>query len=123
MELRQLAYVVAVAEERSFTRAPPREHVAQPAGSAQVGRPGAERGVGLFDRARAGVTPTSAGEAVLPLARGALAAVAGVRTAADELVGLVRGRVGIGVVSSTGPWLAEALEAFHAGHPGVDVTL
>ena len=123
MELRQLAYVVAVAEEGSFTRAAQREHVAQPGVSAQVRRLEAELGQPLFDRGAAKVTLTVAGRAVLPFARAALAGAAGVRTAIDELAGLVRGNVAVGMVSSVGGRLADALAAFHADHPGVDITL
>jgi DNA-binding transcriptional LysR family regulator len=78
MELRQLRYVVAVAEEGSFTRAASREHVAQPGVSAQVRRLERELGQPLFDRGPGPVTLTAAGEAVLPLARAALAGGAGV---------------------------------------------
>jgi DNA-binding transcriptional LysR family regulator len=123
MELRQLAYVVAVAEERSFTRAAAREHVAQPGVSAQVRRLERELGQTLFERGAGPVTPTAAGEAVLPFARAALAAAAGVREAVDEISGILRGRVAVGVVPSVTGRLADALAAFHADHPGVEVTL
>src|SRR4051812_5855269 len=123
MELRQLAYVVAVADEGSFTRAAAREHVAQPGVSAQVRRLERELGQPLFARGPGPVTLTAAGEAVLPLARVALAAAAGVRVAADEIAGIVRGRVAVGVVPSVTARLADALAAFHADHPGVEITL
>src|SRR3954451_13496404 len=123
MELRQLAYVVAVAEEGSFTRAAEREHVAQPAVSAQVRRLEAELGQPLFARGPGPVTLTAAGEAVLPFARAALASAAGVRTAVDELAGLLRGRVAVGIVPSIEHRLAGVLAAFHAAHPGVEITL
>lgn len=123
MELRQLAYVVAVAEEGSFTRGAAREHVTQPGVSAQVRRLEAELGQALFDRGAGTVTLTAAGEAVLPFARAALAGAAGVRTAIDELAGLIRGHVAVGVVASVGGWLADALASFHADHPGVEITL
>src|SRR4051812_26309896 len=123
MELRQLAYVVAVAEEGGFTRAAARVHVAQPGVSAQVRRLEAELGPPLFDRAAGTVTLTAAGEAVLPYARAALAAAAGVRTAIEELTGLLRGHVAIGVVPSVGAWLADGLATFHAAPPGVEITL
>src|SRR3954451_6659309 len=67
--------------------------------------------------------PPAAGGAALPLARAALAAAAGVRAAADELAGLIRGRVAVGVVPSVGHRLAGVLAAFHAEHPGADITL
>lgn len=123
MELRQLAYLVAVAEEGSFTRAARREHVAQPAVSAQIRRLEAELGSVLLDRAPGTVTPTAAGAAVLPFARAALAGAAGVRAAADELAGLVRGHVAAGVVPSASGRLADGLAAFHDAHPGVEITL
>jgi DNA-binding transcriptional LysR family regulator len=123
MELRQLAYVVAVAEERSFTRAAAREHVAQPGVSAQVRRLERELGQPLFQRGPGPVTLTAAGAAVLPLARTALAAAAGIRATVDEVAGLVRGRVALGVVPSVSGRLAGALAAFHADRPGVEITL
>lgn len=60
---------------------------------------------------------------MLPFARAALTGALGVRAAVDELAGLVRGHVAIGVVPSVGDWLAEALAGLHAGHPGVEITL
>lgn len=124
MELRQLAYLVAVAEAGSFTRAAERLHVAQPGVSAQIRKLEAELGEALLDRSGGRVRPTAVGAAVLPYARAALDAVAGARGAVEELAGLVRGRVAIGVVTAgSGVDLAELLAAFHRRHPGVEVTL
>jgi DNA-binding transcriptional LysR family regulator len=52
MELRQLEYFVAVAEEHNFTRAAERVHVAQAAVSAQITRLEREVGHRLLDRSR-----------------------------------------------------------------------
>src|SRR5919107_3596519 len=124
MELHQLRYVVAVAEEGSFTAAARRELVAQPAVSAAVRSLERELGVPLFRRGRSGAQPTEAGTSVLAHARAALAAVAAAREVADEVTGLLRGRVEVGmVVGCTSTVLADLLADFAAAHPAVDVAL
>ncbi|SDM65044.1 DNA-binding transcriptional regulator, LysR family [Geodermatophilus siccatus] len=124
MELHQLRYVVAVAEEGSFTAAAQRELVAQPAVSAAVRSLERELGVQLFRRGRSGAQPTEAGVAVLAHARAALAAVAAARDVADEVTGLLRGRVAVGmVVGCTSTVLADLLADFSTAHPAVEVVL
>lgn len=124
MELHQLAYFVAVAEEGTFTRAAERLHVAQPGVSAQVRRLERELGQELLDRSGRTVRLTDVGAAALPHARAALAAVRGVREAVDELAGLVRGQVAIGAVTSAGPvGLPDLLARFHERYPAVEITL
>src|SRR6478672_6107487 len=121
MELRQLEYFVAVAEEANFTRAAERIHVAQPAVSAQ--RLERELGQPLLDRSRRTVRLTAAGEAALPYARAALAAVADIHVAVEELTQLVRGTVAIGTVTSHSVDMPLLLADFHADHPEVEITL
>ncbi|MDT5003092.1 MAG: hypothetical protein QOJ24_268 [Mycobacterium sp.] len=123
MELRQLEYLVAVAEEANFTRAAERIHVAQPAVSAQIQRLERELGQTLVDRSRRAVRLTAAGEAVLPHARAALAAVRAMGVAADEVSQLVRGTVTIGTVTSHNVDIPQLLADFHAEHPNVEITL
>ena len=124
MELHQLEYFVAVAEEASFTRAAARVHVAQPGVSAQVRRLEAELGQQLLDRSGRSVRLTEVGAAVLPFARAALDAVEGARLTVDQLAGLVRGQVTVGMVSGCAlPDLAGLLAAFHGRYPGVAITL
>src|SRR6476660_8299609 len=124
MELHQLEYFVAVAEEASFTRAASRVHVAQPGVSAQVRRLESELGQQLLDRSGRSVRLTEVGSAVLPFARAARDAVANARRAVDELAGLVRGQVTVGMVSGCAlPALAELLAGFHDRHPGVAIAL
>src|SRR6266511_2587248 len=102
MELHQLAYFVAVAEEGNFTRAAAKLHVAQPGVSAQIRRLERELGQPLLDRSGRTVRLTEVGAAALSHARAALAAVERVREAVDELAGLVRGQVAMGMVTSAG---------------------
>lgn len=124
MELRQLEYLVAVADEANFTRAAQRLHVAQPGVSAQIRQLERELGEALFDRSARTVRLTAVGEAVLARARTALAAVADARLVVDELTGLVRGRVAIGMVTNCGSLdLPELLADFHQEHPTVTITL
>ncbi|MBT2384464.1 LysR substrate-binding domain-containing protein [Streptomyces sp. ISL-11] len=123
MELRQLEYFVTVAEEANFTRAAAKLHVAQPGVSAQVRRLERELGQELLDRSGRAVRLTEVGEAVLPYARAALAAVDGVRLAVDEMSGLLRGHVALGMVTSHDVDLPALLAEFHADHPGVEITL
>ena len=127
MELHQLEYLVAVAEEGSFTRAATRLRVSQPGVSTQVRRLEHELGQALLDRTGRGVTVSDAGAAVLPHARAALAAVAAVRQTADQLAGVLRGRVRIGHAAGAAldaeERVVRILVAFHREHPGVDVAL
>jgi DNA-binding transcriptional LysR family regulator len=124
MELRQLEYLVAVIEEANFTRAAARVHVAQPGVSAQIRQLERELGQHLLDRSTRTVRPTEAGAAVLPHARAALAAVAGIRSAVDDLAGLLRGHVSVGTVATGGPIdLPGRLADFYHDHPGLEITL
>src|SRR3954454_10385833 len=93
MELRQLEYFVAVAEEANFTRAAERVHISQSGVSAQVRALEAEVGAELFDRSARAARLTAAGAAAVPHARAALAAAGALRHAVDDVNGLVRGRL------------------------------
>ncbi|MEV0315311.1 LysR family transcriptional regulator [Nonomuraea fuscirosea] len=124
MELRQLEYFVAVAEEAGFTKAAARLHVAQPGVSAQIRQLERELGEPLFDRSARAVRLTAVGEAVLPYARAALAAVSGMRLVTDELTGLLRGRVVMGGVSTPSVLdLPGMLASFHDRFPAVEIAL
>src|SRR3954470_19563044 len=96
MELRQLEYFVAVAEEANFTRAAERVHISQSGVSAQIRVLEQDLGATLFDRAGRAATLTPAGDAALAHARTVLAAVDALREAVDGVTGLIRGRLVVG---------------------------
>jgi DNA-binding transcriptional LysR family regulator len=123
MDLRQLSYFVAVAEDGQFTRAAHRVSVAQPAVSAQIGRLERELGEPLFHRDRRLVRLTAAGEALLPHARAALAAAEAGRATVGSLRGMLHGRLRIGVAGPVDRRLVETLGAFHRAHPAVEIVL
>jgi DNA-binding transcriptional LysR family regulator len=124
MELRQLEYFVTVAEEANFTRAAERLHISQSGVSAQVRQLERELGQALLDRSGRSVRLTEVGQAVLPLAQAALDAMQSVRLTVDELAGLVRGHVTVGMVSGCAlPVLADLLAGYHDRYPGVSIAL
>ena len=124
MEIRQLEYFVAVAEEANFTRAAERVHISQSGVSAQIRQLELDLGATLIDRSGRTATLTAAGTAALEHARAALASVAAVRDAVDEVTGLIRGALVVGMVNGcTIPGLFEALASFHHAHPGVVIKL
>jgi DNA-binding transcriptional LysR family regulator len=124
MELRQLEYFVAVAEAANFTRAAERVHISQSGVSAQVRALETELGAELFDRSARTARLTPAGAAALPHARAALAAAGVLRQAVDDVNGLVRGRIELGMVTGCEVTpLFDALAAFHRAHPGIEIAL
>jgi len=124
MEIRQLEYFVAVAEEANFTRAAERVHISQSGVSAQIRQLELDLGATLIDRSGRVATLTTAGTVALEHARAALASVEAVRDAVDEVTGLIRGGLVLGMVNGcTILGLFEALASFHHTHPGVVIKL
>jgi DNA-binding transcriptional LysR family regulator len=124
MELRALEYFVAVADERHFTRAAARMHVSQSGISATIKSLEAELHAPLFERTTRRVQLTAAGRALLPEARRALAAARAGAEAVNEVQGLQRGSVSVGVMQQMGlVELPRMLARFHHRHPGVELRL
>jgi LysR family transcriptional activator of glutamate synthase operon len=124
MELRQLRYLVALAEELHFTRAAEREHVAQPALSQQIRRLEEEVGLALVERTTRHVALTDAGEVLVVRARRMLAELEAAGTELQALRGMDTGHVTIGSMHTMGPIdLSLPLALFHDLHPGVGLTV
>jgi DNA-binding transcriptional LysR family regulator len=124
MELRQLEYLVAVAEEANFTRAAHRVHISQSGVSAQIRQLEHDLGATLIDRSGRTATLTQAGEVAVKGAREILAASAALRQSVEEVTGLLSGRLTVGMVTAcTITALFDALATFHRAHPRVAITL
>jgi DNA-binding transcriptional LysR family regulator len=124
VELRQLEYFAAVADEKSFTRAARRLHVVQSAVSAGITALERDLGVLLLERTPQRVRLTEAGAAFLPEARAVLDSATVAREVASELGQGVRGSVRVGMLADLGlmdmPGLARD---FRARYPGVELQL
>ena len=124
MELRQLTYFVAVAEECHFTRAAKRLHVAQSGLSASVRSLERELGADLFVRNTRQVRLTPAGTALLAEARRTLAASTACVDAVAAVQGLLRGDLTIGTLQCLHVvHLPTVLSTFVATYPGLDIEL
>lgn len=124
MDLRQLRYLVALADERSFTRAAAREHVAQPALSQQIRRLERELGLALVERTTRRVAITDAGETLVRRARLILAELDAAQEEMQALRGAWRGRVRVGAMHTMGPIdLSLAIAEFRQRHPEVEVVM
>ena len=124
MELQQMRYVVAVAEERNFTRAAERCFVVQSALSHQIKALERELGVTLFARTNRRVELTSAGEAFLAAARVSLDAAERAVTDAAAAGGEIRGSLTIGLIPTvTTIDIPAALRRFRRAHPQVRIRL
>lgn len=125
IELRQLNYFVAVAEELHFARAAERLHIAQPALSMQIKALEQQLAVRLLERSKRSVALTAAGalfldEARLTLRQARHAEEVGRQASRAEL-----GRIAVGYSSSvpfTGA-LSTILRGFRAAHPNVELIL
>ena len=124
MELRQLKYFVAVAEERSFGRAAKRLHMSQPPLSTQIKNLENELGVTLLNRSTRRVDLTDSGRTFLSRAREILASVEEAGAEARGAGSGLRGRLEIGFVSSaTLSLLPPALQRFRERFGGVELDL
>jgi LysR family transcriptional regulator, transcription activator of glutamate synthase operon len=124
MELRQLRYLVALADERHFTRAAAREHIAQPALSQQIRRLEQEVGLALVERTTRRVTVTPAGQTLVARARRILSEVDAAQAEMQALVGVRTGHVMVGTMHTMGPVdVSLALAVFHQRHPDVELTV
>ncbi|MFI9323372.1 LysR family transcriptional regulator [Kitasatospora aureofaciens] len=124
MEMHQLRYFAAVVDEGSFTAAAARLHVSQSGISTQVAKLERELGQQLLERSGRRVRLTPAGEAVLPLAKSALATLDAIEHTAAEFADAVRGRVRLGMIMGCSiPPFLDTVADLGRTHPGIDLSL
>lgn len=123
LELRQLRYFLAVAEELNFTRAAERLHLAQQALSASIKRLEDQLGVPLFVRNTRKVELTSAGEVLVDGARAVMAAAAGALERVNRVAQGQSGRLTIGFSTAAGgvSIVREIMRTFAERAPDVDI--
>ena len=115
--LRQLEYIVAVAETGQVGLAAAQLNVSQPSLSAQLAEVEADLGVVLFQRGRSGAKITPVGEEVVRRARQILHELQDLR-AAVRGGGIFQGRLRLGVLPSVGPYLLPGVvQRLHREHP------
>jgi LysR family hydrogen peroxide-inducible transcriptional activator len=124
MEIHQLRYFVAVADEGNFSRAAAKVRVAQPSLSQQIRKLEAEVGQPLFDRLPRSVVLTEAGRCLIDYARQILASIGDARRCVDELKGEVAGELAVGAIPTIAPYvLPELTRKFQKHYPEVTLEI
>jgi DNA-binding transcriptional LysR family regulator len=123
MELNQLETFLAVAEERSFSRAAVRMHRTQPAISQVIRKLEESIGESLFDRAARDGSLTAAGTLLRDYAQRLLALRREASSALGELKSLERGHLQLAANEYTCMYLLPAIDAFRREFPHVNVTV
>jgi DNA-binding transcriptional LysR family regulator len=123
MDLNQLETFLAVAEERSFSRAAVRLHRTQPAISQVIRKLEESVGESLFDRAARDGSLTAAGALLRDYALRLLALRREASSALGELKSLERGHLQLAANEYTCLYLLPAIDAFRRENPHVNVTV
>lgn len=122
MEFHQLRYMVAVADEGTFSKAARRCHVSQPSLSHQIIKLEDELGEKLFLRTKKNAVLTPVGQAFLDRARSILGQIRQAKQEIEEFTQLERGTIAVGVLPTIAPYFfAHALSEFHRTHPQIEV--
>jgi DNA-binding transcriptional LysR family regulator len=124
VDVRQLEVFVAVARQRSFTKAAAELHLVQSAVSATVAALEADLGERLFDRSTRRVLPTAAGRALLPHATEILVALRVARDAVEAVSGGMSGSLRIGYMTNVTLFdIPALLGRFSQAYPAVSMRL
>lgn len=121
MDLRQLAYFLAIAEEGNITRAAERLHIAQPPLSQQLKLLEEEFGLVLMERNTRKIKITDAGRLLQNRAKQIMELSEKTAKELKDLKEGFKGTLSIGTIASAGETLLpERIQSFHKKYPGVD---
>ncbi len=124
MNLRDLQYLVAVAEERHFGRAADACHVSQPTLSGQIRKLETRLGVPIFERTNRSVSTTPAGEDIVECARRVMVEVDRIRAIADARRDPLSAPFRLGVIPTLSPYLMPlVLRPLRERHPRLKLVL
>ena len=124
MNLRDLQYLVAVAEERHFGRAADACHVSQPTLSGQIRKLEARLGVPIFERTNRSVRATPAGEDIIACARRVMAEVERIQAVAAARRDPLSAPLRLGVIPTLSPYLMPlVLRPLRERYPGLRLVL
>ncbi len=124
MQLRELQYIVAVAQERSFNRAAAKCFVSQPALSVAVKHIEEELGVVLFERRKAQITVTRIGERIVAQAQRVLEESQRIRDIAQSDRNPLKGLLRLGAIYTVAPYLLpDLIGALHRHAPEMPIEI
>lgn len=121
--LRQMELLREVAAQQSYTRAAEALHLTQPAVFAQLRKMEEQLQATLIERTGRALHLTAAGREVLATAQRVLDEMASLRMRLDALQGLLRGRLGLCVVSTAKYDIPARIGPFARAYPGIDIAL
>ena len=123
MGLRQLEYMIKVAEERSFSKAAKKLNIAQPSLSQYILNLEKSIGIALFDRTKTPISLTHAGEVFLKKAEEILRMNHELKTQMEDMAGLKIGKVTIGISQTGVYFISKVLARFRKKYPRVEIEL
>jgi len=122
--LRQLQYLVAIAETGTMSEAAKRTFVSQPSLSIQLKDMEDQLGASLVERGRRGAILTPLGMEVVSRARIILRQIEDLQSMSREASGTLAGRVRLGVLPTVGPYLLpQATRKLHKDYPELRLTV
>lgn len=124
MDLRQLKFFLEVADSEGFTRAAEKLHIAQSALSTSIRKLEEELGVVLFNRGERKVSLTAEGDVLAAHAREILQGVVKARQEIEDLRGLLKGEVKVGLTPMLSSFFfPKIISAFKQRHPALQISI